>query len=146
MLERLLVPLDGSPIAESILPQVGVLARGLGQPVVLLMVLPRVEELRPERSGFDAGLQFGGNFRQIRGRHGRSDSAKWSPPGTRQRVSPILPTFPIAPVIRELAHQSTPLCPNCHARQCGVGCFSQTPRNSLPKSESGRSLSVGGLP
>jgi nucleotide-binding universal stress UspA family protein len=58
MLERLLVPLDGSPIAESILPQVGVLARGLGQPVVLLMVLPRVEELRPEQGGFDAELSL----------------------------------------------------------------------------------------
>jgi nucleotide-binding universal stress UspA family protein len=56
MLERLLVPLDGSPTAESILPQVTALARGLGQPVVLLMVMPHVDELHLAEGSLDAEL------------------------------------------------------------------------------------------
>ena len=36
MFERILVPLDGYPLAEAILPQVKVLAKGLGSQVTLL--------------------------------------------------------------------------------------------------------------
>jgi nucleotide-binding universal stress UspA family protein len=58
MLERLLVPLDGSPSAESILPEVTVFAKRLGQPVVLLMVIPKVGELKPAPSDLDAELSL----------------------------------------------------------------------------------------
>ncbi len=56
MIERLLVPLDGSSASESILPLVRVLARGLGQPVVLLMVIPPLGDLHPAQSDLDTEL------------------------------------------------------------------------------------------
>jgi nucleotide-binding universal stress UspA family protein len=39
MFEKILVPLDGSPLAEGILPYVKALAKGLGSPAVLLHVV-----------------------------------------------------------------------------------------------------------
>ena len=41
MIEKILVPLDGSDQAESILPYVSTLAKGLDAPVLLLSVLDR---------------------------------------------------------------------------------------------------------
>lgn len=56
MIERLLVPLDGSSAAESILPLVRLLALGLGQPVELLMVIPPLGDLHPAQSDLDTEL------------------------------------------------------------------------------------------
>jgi nucleotide-binding universal stress UspA family protein len=46
MLEHILVGLDGSPLAESILPEVSVLAKGLNARVTLLHVVPVSRNLR----------------------------------------------------------------------------------------------------
>lgn len=45
MYERVLVPLDGSELAETVLPYVEELARKLGSEVVLLHVVPSIESL-----------------------------------------------------------------------------------------------------
>ena len=45
MFEKILVPLDGSQTAESILPYVTHLAKGLQTPVVVLVVAPPIMSL-----------------------------------------------------------------------------------------------------
>jgi nucleotide-binding universal stress UspA family protein len=56
MLERFLVPLDTSDVAEQVLPYVVLLARRLGQPVVLLAVVPDGQEWNPLTSSYDATM------------------------------------------------------------------------------------------
>ncbi|MSQ42129.1 MAG: hypothetical protein EXR65_03725 [Dehalococcoidia bacterium] len=56
MLERPLVPLDTSQVAALVLPWVSLLARGLGQPVVLVSVVADGDDLNPVASLYDATL------------------------------------------------------------------------------------------
>ncbi len=73
MFKKVLVPLDGSELAEGILPYVSQLAKGLGFPLVLLSVIdPNTIEL-PERFRIGGGqdqadyvLETAGRFRDTR--------------------------------------------------------------------------------
>ena len=56
MLERLLVPLDAWPVAEQVLPYVTLLAKRLGQPVVLLSVVADGDELNPVATMYEAEI------------------------------------------------------------------------------------------
>lgn len=117
MLERFLVPLDTTEVAEQVLPYVVLLAKQLGQPVVLQSVVEDGEELNPLASLYDAEIV---SLREKQRAYARRylSQVQARLEGQAVAVTTDVATGPVAPTILEAAasHQAGLIAMATHGR------------------------------
>lgn len=74
--ERLVVPIDGSELAERALPHAALLSKEMALPIDLIMVVPSREEYGAANSGFPLAIPSYEEFRAILDRQAEGDFAR----------------------------------------------------------------------